>query len=44
MDDFARSLDKRVIQVTASIAASIQEIEILRPEGGSVRDIRPMTD
>ena len=43
MDDFARSLDKRVIQVTASIAASIQEIEILRPEGGSVRDIRPMT-
>jgi TldD protein len=43
MDDFARSLDKRVVQVTASIAASIQEIEILRPEGGSVRDIRPMT-
>ena len=43
MDDFARSLDKRVVQVTASIAASIQEIVILRPEGGSVRDVRPMT-
>lgn len=43
MDDFARSLDKRVVQVSASIAASIQEIEILRPEGGSVRDVRPMT-
>ncbi|SFE58386.1 TldD protein [Sulfitobacter brevis] len=43
IDDFARALDKRVVQVSATIAASLQEIEILRPEGGSVRDIRPMT-
>ena len=43
IDDFARSLDSRVVQVSASISASIQEIEILRPEGTSVRDVRPMT-
>lgn len=43
IDDFARSLDKRVIQVSATIAASIQEIEILRPEGGIIRDVRPMS-
>ncbi|MCF6315366.1 MAG: metalloprotease TldD [Marinosulfonomonas sp.] len=43
IDDFARALDKRVIQVSATIAASIQEIEILRPEGGIIRDTRPMS-
>ena len=43
IDDFARSLDSRVVQVSASISASIQEVEILRPEGTSVRDVRPMT-
>ena len=43
IDAFARSLDPRVVQVSASISASIQEIEILRPEGISVKDIRPMT-
>lgn len=43
MDDFVRSLDKRVVQVTATIVASLQEVEILRPEGTSVRDVRPMT-
>ena len=43
IDDFARSLDKRVVQCTASIAASLQEVVILRPEGGSVTDVRPMT-
>ncbi|MGC1496335.1 MAG: metalloprotease TldD [Sulfitobacter sp.] len=43
IDDFVRGLDNRVVQVSASIAASLQEIEILRPEGTSVRDIRPMT-
>ncbi len=43
IDAFARGLDKRVVQVSATIAASLQEVEILRPEGGSVRDIRPMT-
>lgn len=43
IDDFVRALDSRVIQVSASIAASLQEVEILRPEGTSVRDVRPMT-
>ena len=43
IDDFARALDPRVVQVSASLAASLQEVEILRPEGGRVRDVRPMT-
>ncbi|MEM9577112.1 MAG: metalloprotease TldD [Pseudomonadota bacterium] len=43
IDAFARGLDARVVQVSASIAASLQEIEILRPDGYSVRDARPMT-
>ncbi|SET66889.1 metalloprotease TldD [Paracoccus homiensis] len=42
IDDYARSRDPRVVQVTASIATSLQEIAILRPEGGLVTDIRPM--
>jgi len=43
IDAYARSLDPRIIQVSATLAASIQEVEILRPEGTLVRDIRPMT-
>ncbi|MEO9650612.1 MAG: metalloprotease TldD [Roseobacter sp.] len=43
IDAFARDLDSRVVQVSATIAASLQEIEILRPDGYSVRDRRPMT-
>ncbi|MCV3272512.1 metalloprotease TldD [Roseobacter sinensis] len=43
MDAYARDLDKRVVQVSATIAASLQEVEILRPDGQSVRDVRPMT-
>ena len=43
IDAFARDLDPRVVQVSATLAASIQEIEILRPEGHSIRDSRPMT-
>lgn len=43
MDAYMRALDTRVVQVSASIAASLQEVEILRPEGTSVRDVRPMT-
>lgn len=42
IDDYARSKDPRVVQVTASIASSLQEVAILRPEGGLVTDIRPM--
>ena len=43
IDAYARDLDQRVVQVSASIAASLQEIEILRADGVRVRDTRPMT-
>ena len=43
IDAFLRDLDPRVVQVTASVATSLQEVEILRPEGLRVADIRPMT-
>ncbi|MEM9970073.1 MAG: metallopeptidase TldD-related protein, partial [Pseudomonadota bacterium] len=43
IDAFARALDSRVVQVSATLAASLQEVVILRPEGQSVTDTRPMT-
>ncbi len=43
IDAFARDLDPRVVQVSATLAASLQEVVILRPEGGAVTDVRPMT-
>ena len=43
IDAYARALDNRVIQVSASLAASLQEVVILRPEGHHVNDVRPMT-
>ncbi len=42
IDAFARQLDARVVQVSASLAAAHQEVEILRPDGIHVRDSRPM--
>lgn len=42
IDDFLRALDPRVVQVSASVAASFQEVFILRPDGGLVSDQRPM--
>jgi TldD protein len=42
IDDFARSLDNRVVQVSASFGASLQQISILRVEGSLITDIRPM--
>ena len=42
IDAYARSLDPRVVQVSATVAASLQEVFILRPEGTLVSDIRPM--
>ena len=42
IDAFARSLDARVVQVSATLSASYQEVEILRPEGLRFSDIRPM--
>ena len=43
IDAYARALDKRVVQVNATIGAGLQEVEILRPEGTLVRDVRPMS-
>ena len=43
IDAFARALDPRVVQVSATLAASIQEVFILRPEGTLISDTRPMT-
>jgi len=42
IDSFARDLDPRVVQVSASLAASLQEVEILRADGTHLRDVRPM--
>lgn len=43
IDAYLRDKDDKVRQVTASIAASWQVVEILRADGHRVRDIRPMT-
>ncbi len=42
IDAFARAADPRVVQVSATLAASLQEVAILRPEGGLHTDTRPM--
>jgi TldD protein len=42
IDDFLRARDPRVVQVSASLAASMQEVEILRPEGLRLAEARPM--
>ena len=43
IDAYARAADPRVVQVSASISSSLQEVAILRPEGGLVTDTRPMS-
>ena len=43
MDAYLRNKDPRVRQVTASISASWQVVDILRADGHRVQDIRPMT-
>ena len=43
IDAFARELDPRVVQVSATLAASHQEVLILRPDGVLVTDTRPMS-
>src|SRR5262249_30416630 len=42
MDAYVRDKDPRVRQVTASLGASWQVVESLRPDGQSYRDIRPL--
>src|SRR5919198_1458895 len=42
IDAYLRARDPRVRQVTASLAASWQHVEILRADGQVVRDVRPL--
>ena len=42
IDTYARSLDTRVVQVSASLSASYQAIQILRANGERSADIRPL--
>ncbi len=42
IDAYARDLDPRVVQVLAHLAATYQEVFILRPDGSLLSDIRPM--
>ena len=42
IDAFLRAKDPRVRQVTASLAASWQHVEIMRADGRTARDIRPL--
>src|SRR6266478_5037382 len=42
IDAYVRDKDPRVRQVSVSVAATWQVVEILRPDGESYRDIRPL--
>ena len=42
IDNYARSLDSKVVQVSASISASYQAIQIIRADGERSADIRPL--
>ena len=42
LDAYARDRDPMCVQVTANLAASMQEVEILRPDGMRVADARPL--
>jgi TldD protein len=43
MDAYLRAKDDRVRQVTVSVSANWQVVEILRADGHRVRDVRPLT-
>jgi TldD protein len=42
LDAHARALDPRVVQVMASISGEWQAVQILRPDGTRVADLRPL--
>ncbi|MGB0927083.1 MAG: metalloprotease TldD [Pikeienuella sp.] len=42
IDDYLRARDPRVAQVSASLNGQLQEVTILRPEGGTLSEARPM--
>ena len=43
IDAYVRDLDPRVVQVSATLSGSLQEVFILRPDGQLVQDTRPMS-
>jgi TldD protein len=43
IDHYLRNKDERVRQVSVSVAANWQVVEILRADGHRVRDVRPLT-
>jgi TldD protein len=42
IDAYVRAKDPRVVQVSASLAASHKNVSILRPDGERVSDVRPL--
>ncbi len=42
IDSFARGLDSRIKQVSASLTGEWQAVQIIRPDGARVADIRPL--
>jgi TldD protein len=42
IDAYARAKDPRVVQVSATLAGERRLVEILRPDGRLVRDVRPL--
>ena len=42
VDAYARELDAKVKQVSASVATDFQDVSIIRPDGSLYRDVRPL--
>ncbi|MEM9717223.1 MAG: metallopeptidase TldD-related protein, partial [Pseudomonadota bacterium] len=42
LDDYARALDPLVVQVSATLSSSLQDVVILRPDGEVFTDTRPL--
>lgn len=42
IDAYIRAADSRVKQVSASMAASVQQVEIIKEDGAYARDVRPL--
>ncbi len=43
IDDYSRTINNKVKQVSINLGSSLQEIIILRPDGKIIKDIRPMS-
>ncbi|WP_333832239.1 metalloprotease TldD [Rubrimonas sp.] len=42
IDDWLRARDKRVVQVSVGLSGGVQDVTILRPEGGVLSEARPL--